>query len=130
MNREGFFFLGGALLFWSVSSLAQPTMIKCPHLNLKQYGQIHYYDHKTGYLWSLNWNNQEQPIWDSAIIPESKICGSGHSRQGVSYHYQCAIFQCKSSAVVASLGQTRPLKCFSAYVSNQKNFYCDGFLDQ
>ena len=120
--------LTGSLgLLLSIQALAADKIIACPALSIKQYGKTVYHDPHSGRVWDLTWFNRQQPVWDKVVIPQTTLCGAGKSIRGLSVTYQCAVFQCKSSAVIASLGQHQPLRCFSAYVSTQNSFYCDSF---
>lgn len=108
-------------------SFAASQMIACPALTVKHYGKNAYVDSKTGQTWRLTWFNKQTPAWSQVSIPHTTLCGVKKSSNGIPVHYQCAVFQCKSNAVIASLGQYQPLKCFSAYVSTRNAFYCDSF---
>lgn len=119
--------LGCTILIFSTHSFSANQVVACPPLSLKQYGKTSYYDARSGRTWNLAWLSQQKPVWDQANIPQTTTCGVGKSRQGIPVTYQCAIFQCKSAAVIATLGQTQALKCFSTYVSTQNTFYCDSF---
>jgi hypothetical protein len=120
--------LGGVTLACGVSSVSAATIINCPHLKLKNYGQSSYYDPKISRFWRLKWYSKTAPVWSQVSIPQTTTCGSGMTRNGVPLKYQCAVFMCKSDAVVASLGENhRGIKCFSAYTSTQNTFYCNSF---
>ncbi len=116
-------------LFLSLSqvALANIQTVSCPNLSLSHYGKNTYYDAKIGKVWRLSWQKQQAPVWNNVLIPQTSFCGKGKSKNGMLINYQCAVFECKSDAVVASLEQNQRLKCFSTYVSNNHLFYCDGF---
>ena len=108
--------------------IAAGKTINCPALKASHYGQNSYYDPKIGRVWYLNWSNRRTPVWSQVSIPQTTTCGTGKSSNGIPLKFQCAVFQCKSDAVVAVMGQNHQgVKCFSAYVSTRNTFYCDSF---
>ncbi len=109
------------------SSFPATKIISCPSLSLRNYGKTVYYDQKINKTWSLNWYSQQQPVWRNVSIPQVRICGKGLSNSGMKINYECALFSCKSDAVLAQLNQTQSFKCFSTYVSTENRFYCEGF---
>ncbi len=113
-------------LVTSVPSYAVGKTIACPKISVKQYGKTFYFD-PAGHGWRLTWLSRQTPHWESASIPQSSLCSKGRSGNGIPISYQCAVFQCKSQAVIATMGQNHAMKCFSAYVSTQNSFYCDSF---
>lgn len=119
--------MGCTTLGISTYSLCNPKIIACPTLGIQQYGKSIYYDSKTNRMWNLIWSKKQTPTWESVSIPKVTTCGTGKTSNGIPLTYQCAIFQCKSDAVTATLGQNQALKCFSTYVSNRNTFYCDSF---
>jgi|GEM_PF-4393107 len=127
MKRTFLAVVGCGFLCISMSSWAESRIIHCPTISADQYGKTTYYDPKSKQVWALNWLNKGTPVWSSASIPRTTTCGSGRSESGLKINYQCAVFQCKSPAVIASLEQNHRLKCFSTYVSTRNTFYCDGF---
>lgn len=127
MNRQLLILTGCVLLSGTSVGTAADKIIACPALTLHHYGKNTFYDPRSGRSWQLNWLSKQAPVWKLVSIPQTKACGAGKSRNGLPVTYQCAVFQCKSDAVVASLGQTNPVKCFSAYVSTGNTFYCNDF---
>ncbi len=127
MKKDKLVIIGCVIFGMSAHCMAAGKIINCPVLNAKQYGKTTYYDPDSGHIWNLSWQNKQTPVWNNTSIPQSRVCGVGKTKNGIPITYQCAIFQCKSKAVVASLGQNQAFKCFSAYVSTQNTFYCDGF---
>jgi len=119
--------LGFCILGFAGHSFSAQKVVNCPAINASQYGKTSYYDHKTGRVWTLNWLSQATPVWKTASIPKTSHCGTGKSNHGMRVNYQCAVYQCKSDALIATLEQSQALKCFSTYVSTQNTFYCDGF---
>lgn len=121
------FGIGCLLLGIIMEADSAEKMISCPAVTLKQYGKLSYYDAKIGRFWSLHWQNKEFPVWSSVSIPQTTTCGTGKASSGIHVTYQCAVFECQSNAVIASLKQNQTLKCFSAYASTKNTFYCNGF---
>ncbi len=125
---KGIFSISIFLLFSNIANASK--IISCPALNASHYGKSSYYDQKSGKSWVLTWNKKlatKKLVWDSVSIPEAATCGVGKSSTGLPLKYQCVILQCKSDAVVAALGQHNLLKCYSAYLSTKKTFYCEDF---
>lgn len=128
MSRMGLAGLAALILSVSMSALAATgKIISCPAVSLKQYGKPTYFDARIGRTWSLQWLTAQTPRWDSVSIPKTTACGAGRANNGISITYQCAIFECKSAAVIASLSANQSLKCFSAYASTKNTFYCNNF---
>lgn len=128
MPKIGFIGIGCLFLGIAINTgLAAGKIISCPALSLRQYGKLTYFDPKIGRTWNLQWMNQQVPVWSSVSIPKTTACGTGRSNNGIPITYQCAVFECKSNAVVASLQQNQSLKCFSAYASTGNTFYCNTF---
>ena len=120
MSRIGFFLIGSLLFSMAINTFAATgKIISCPALNLKQYGKLTYFDAKIGRTWNLRWLNAQAPRWSSVSIPQTTACGTSRSSNGIPITYQCAVFECKSNAVIASLQSSQSLKCFSAYASHK-----------
>lgn len=127
MKRILFFAFCTSLLGFTSQSLCSNKVITCPAVTVKHYGKTSYYDSNTGKIWNLTWSNKQSPRWVSISIPQTTLCGKARSSKGLYVNYQCAVLQCKSDAVVATLEGNQSVKCFSAYVSTQNTFYCDSF---
>jgi hypothetical protein len=127
MKKHILIVMGFLLIGISSSSFPATHIISCPAVGLQHYGKTSYYDRRIGKTWNLNWHSQQHPVWKNVSIPETRVCGKGMASNGMRLNYQCSVFQCKSDAVIAQLGQTQAFKCFSSYVSTQNKFYCDGF---
>lgn len=124
--------IGGLIIISSILAISSPVLaaskiISCPALSSHHYGNSTYFDKKTGRQWQLSWLNKNQPVWQSVSIPHTNICGAGKSASGLPINYQCVVMQCRSPSVVATLGGDGRMKCYSAYVSTQNNFYCEDF---
>jgi hypothetical protein len=127
MSKLGIIISSWVILSIAASAFAGNKIINCPNLNVNNFGKNSYYDARTRQVWSLNWLSKQKPTWNTVSIPQTTTCSAKKTSNGIPVTYQCAIFQCRSDAVIASLGRNHSLKCFSAYVSTQNTFYCDGF---
>jgi hypothetical protein len=126
MKKHILIIAGFLMLGICSSSFPAAKIISCPALTLQHYGKSSFFDRKIGKTWSLSWRSQQNPVWKTVSIPQTRVCGRSF-HNGMKLSYQCSLFLCKSDAVVAQLGESQAYKCFSTYVSTQNTFYCEGF---